>query len=441
VGIVSKNVMLRSLNLQQKLLYSCTSAGINLINTTVATWLLYFYAPPPNSGRPQYLSVSLVGVLLTIAQLWNAVIDPSIGYWSDVSRTQWGRRRPFMALGSLVTAVALLLLWTPPTAQSGLLNAIYFLLVTIAFYTGLSLVGVPYDGSLAEMATTPAEQVNLSMWKNVFGIIGVLCSAVIASVLYSRWGAIAMSVVMGAVWLASVGLSLLVLRDRILPVTQSLSFRQSIVITLQNRQFLILCVSTIVVQTAYAMLLSNLPYFVTLIVRQPEPTVGRFQGIVVVAMLIAAPMWNWLSQFYPNRRLLLVTMLGLATSSVLLAGVGVLPGVALQVQAAIALALIAPFLGGYFVLVYALMAAVVEYDEWLTQQRREAFHYSVFSLSAGIGVSLSSLVIAPIFSRYGYTVEQPLGVRVVFLAAAILVALGAVVFLGYRLGDTLSEMQ
>ncbi len=420
------------------------------MNTTVATWLLYFYAPPPNSGRPQYLSVSLVGVLLTIAQLWNAVIDPSIGYWSDVSRSQWGRRRPFMALGSLITAVALLLLWTPPTAQSGLLNAIYFLLVTIAFYTGLSLVGVPYDGSLAEMAATPAEQVNLSMWKNVFGILGVLCSAFITSVLYSRWGAvplelrralIAMSVVMGAIWLASVGLSLLVLRERILPIARSLSFRQSIVITFQNRQFLILCVSTIVVQTAYAMLLSNLPYFVTLIVRQPEPTVGGFQGIVVVAMLIAAPMWNWLSQFYPNRRLLLVAMLGLATSSVLLAGVGVLPGVALEVQAAIALALIAPFLGGYFVLVYALMAAVVEYDEWLTHQRREAFHYSVFSLSSGIGVSLSTLVIAPIFSRYGYTVEQPLGVRVVFLAAAILVALGAVVFLGYRLGDTLSEPQ
>lgn len=433
--------MLHSLSLRQKLLYSCTSAGINLINTTVATWLLYFYAPPPNSGHSQYLPVTWVGMLLTLGQLWNSGIDPFIGHWSDVSRSHWGRRRPFIGLGSLATAVMLLLLWTPPIAEPGLLNAVYFLLVTIAFYTGLSLVGVPYDGSLAEMATTPAEQVNLSMWKNVFGIVGVLCSAGISSVLYSRWGAVVMSLVIGVIWLVSVGLTLRVLHDRILPVAPTLTFRRSIFITLQNRQFLILCVSTIVVQTAYAMLLANLPYFVTLVVRQPELTVGGFQGIVVVAMLIAAPVWNGLSQFYPNRQLLLVAMLGIATSSVLLAGVGVLPGVALEVQAAIALALMGPFLGGYFVLVYALMAAVVDYDEWLTGQRREAFHYSVFSLSTGIGISLSTLVIPPIFLQYGYTVEQPMGVRVVFLAAAILVVLGAFVFLKYRLGDTLSETQ
>lgn len=125
----------------------------------------------------------------------------------------------------------------------------------------------------------------------------------------------------------------------------------------------------------------------------------------------------------------------------MLAGIGWFPEVALEVQAAIVFTLIGPFLGGYFVLVYALMAAVVDYDEWLTQQRREAFHYSIFSLSAGIGISLSTLIMPPIFSWYGYTVEHPLGVRIVFLAAALLVGLGTVVFLGYRLGDTLTETQ
>ena len=433
--------MLHSLTLPQKLLYSCTSAGINLINTTVATWLLYFYAPPPNSGHPQYLSVSLVGILLAIGHLWNAVIDPFIGHWSDGSRSHWGRRRPFIFLGSLATAVALLLLWTPPTTQPGILNTIYFLLVTIAFYTGISLVGVPYDGSLPEMATTTAEHVNLSMWKNVFGIIGVLISASVASFIYSRWGAVAMSLVIGTIWLVSVGLTLVVLREHLPSAPTSLSFRRGIFLTLQNRQFLILCVSTIVVQTAYAMLLSNLPYFVTLILRRSELMVGGFQGVVVLTMLITAPIWNWLSQFYPNRQLLRVTMLGFVLSSGLLAGVGWFPGVALEVQTAIVFTLIGPFLGGYFVLVYALMAAVVDYDEWLTQQRREAFHYSIFSFSAGLGIALSTLIMPPIFSWYGYTVENPLGVRIVFLAAALLVGLGAVVFLGYRLGDTLTETQ
>jgi GPH family glycoside/pentoside/hexuronide:cation symporter len=67
--------MRSALTLRQTLLYSCTSISINLINTTVSTWLLYYYAPPPNTGSVQYLSVAVVGTVLAIGRIWNAVID------------------------------------------------------------------------------------------------------------------------------------------------------------------------------------------------------------------------------------------------------------------------------------------------------------------------------------------------------------------------------
>jgi hypothetical protein len=35
-------------------LYSSASAGLNILGITISTWLLYFYAPPPDSGRPTY---------------------------------------------------------------------------------------------------------------------------------------------------------------------------------------------------------------------------------------------------------------------------------------------------------------------------------------------------------------------------------------------------
>jgi glycoside/pentoside/hexuronide:cation symporter, GPH family len=82
------------LNFKQKLLYSATSAGINIIFTTVSTWLLYFWAPPLDSGRTQYLDVALVGILLTAGRFWDAIIAPLIGHWSDSITTPWGRRRP-----------------------------------------------------------------------------------------------------------------------------------------------------------------------------------------------------------------------------------------------------------------------------------------------------------------------------------------------------------
>jgi Na+/melibiose symporter-like transporter len=57
------------LTMKRTLLYSSASAGLNIMAISVSTWLLYFYASPPDSGRHVYLPISLVGLLLTITSL------------------------------------------------------------------------------------------------------------------------------------------------------------------------------------------------------------------------------------------------------------------------------------------------------------------------------------------------------------------------------------
>jgi Na+/melibiose symporter-like transporter len=75
----------RKLSFGRIALYSMASAGLNILAVTIDTWLLYFYAPPPDSGRPQYLPLALIGVLLMFASIWDAAIDPFIGHWSTPS--------------------------------------------------------------------------------------------------------------------------------------------------------------------------------------------------------------------------------------------------------------------------------------------------------------------------------------------------------------------
>ena len=153
------------LSFNQKFLYSSTSAGLNIIFTTVSTWLLYFWAPPNDLARPQYLDVTLIGVLLTGGRIWDALIAPAIGHWSDSIQTPWGRRRPFLIFATPVMLVSLVLLWIPPVASYGAVNAIYFFVVTLAFYTSFHLIGIPYDSSLPEMASTASERVSLQHFR------------------------------------------------------------------------------------------------------------------------------------------------------------------------------------------------------------------------------------------------------------------------------------
>ena len=75
----------------------------------------------------------------------------------------------------------------------------------------------------------------------------------------------------------------------------------------------------------------------------------------------------------------------------------------------------------------------------LTQPRREATYYGAFALAAGVGPAFAALLLPLIFERFGYTVAQPLGVQLVFAGAGLMALLGAAVFWGYQLGDTLAE--
>ena len=429
----------RRLTLGQTLLYSAASAGLNIMSITVSTWILYFYAPPPDSGRVRYLPAALVGVLLTIGSLWDAAIDPFIGHWSDTLRSRWGRRRPFLMFATPVAALTLVLIWTPPTAGFSALNVVYFTLVTVGYFTAFSLVGIPYDGTLPEMAPDSHDRVGLSYWKNVFGIAGVLVGSLVAAPLFETIGPVAMGAVVGVVGIVTIWLTLLGLRDVERPLGEPIGALEGLRITLRNQQFIIVFVSTLFVHLAYQMLLANLPYFVTLVIGRSEADVGIFQGVLILVMAATGPLWTVWSKRTSQGRLLTISMLGMAITSALTFGVGLVPGVPAMAQGLAILIPTAAFLGGYLIVIYAMMGNVVDYDEMLTGRRREAIYYGTFSFANGLGISVGTLILPLLLEWLGYTRGNPLGVRAAFLAMALSILLGAWIFRGYRLGDTPAE--
>jgi GPH family glycoside/pentoside/hexuronide:cation symporter len=434
---MSKNAP--QLTLGRTLLYSAASAGLNIMSITVSTWILYFYAPPPDSGRVQYLPAALVGVLLTIGSVWDAAIDPFIGHWSDTLRSRWGRRRPFLMFATPLAALTLVLIWTPPTPGLSALNVAYFTLITVAYFTAFSLVGIPYDGTLPEMAPDSHARVTLSYWKNVFGIAGVLLGSLVAAPLFETIGPVAMGMAVGAVGVVTIWLTLLGLRDVERPLGEPIGAMEGLRITLRNHQFIIVFVSTLFVHLAYQMLLANLPYFVTLVIGRGEADVGIFQGVLILVMAATGPLWTVWSKRTSQRRLLTISMLGMAAASALTFAVGMVPGVPMMAQGLAILIPTATFLGGYFIVIYAMMGNVVDYDEMLTGRRREAIYYGTFSFANGLGISVGTLILPLLLEWLGYTRGNPLGVRAAFLAMAVSILVGAWIFRGYRLGDTPEE--
>jgi len=420
-------------------LYSSASAGLNILGITISTWLLYFYAPPPDSGRTTYMPAVTMGVLLLIATFWDAVIDPFIGHYSDTLRSRWGRRRPFLMFASPFILLGAILLWTPPSETNYAFNAVYFMVIILIYHTSYSLVGIPYDASMPEMAPETHARLGLSYWKGFFGIVGVLIGSLVAAPLFESIGAVAMGAVVGGVGVVTIYITLFGLRETTRPIGETMSATDGLKATFQNKQFLILFFSTISVHVAYQMVLANFPYFVTLVLKGTEGDVGIYQGVLIVFIALTGPVWTWLNRKYSQRALLNASMLLLGIIFALGFLIGALDGATITIQAYIFVALVGTALGGYLILIYAMMGNVVDYDELITNRRREAIFYGTFSFAIGLGTSVGTLILPVLLENFGYTQANPLGVRLSFPVMAAFVLIGYFIFQKYRIGDTLEE--
>ena len=103
------------------------------------------------------------------------------------------------------------------------------------------------------------------------------------------------------------------------------------------------------------------------------------------------------------------------------------------------MALIGIPMSGYMIMAYAMMGNVVDYDEMITNRRREAIYYGTFSLAANAGSAFAMLIVPFMLKIFGDTLANPFGIRLSFLIAGVFALIGTAVFLHYKLGDTPEE--
>ena len=74
------------------------------------------------------MPATLAGVIILLAECIDGFSDPVVGKLSDETRTKWGRRRPWMFIGSFPLCVFFwLLFFVPPLDVYGLF--VYYLLI------------------------------------------------------------------------------------------------------------------------------------------------------------------------------------------------------------------------------------------------------------------------------------------------------------------------
>jgi len=117
----------------------------------------------------------LLGLAQMIPRLLDAMTDPIAGYLSDKTKSRWGRRRPYILFGGIAVSITFVLLWSVPTGLSEIGIFTYYLLMSLIFYTAVTIFTIPLNALGCEMSKDYHERTNLfahgSFIGNVFALV------------------------------------------------------------------------------------------------------------------------------------------------------------------------------------------------------------------------------------------------------------------------------
>ena len=146
---------------------------------------LYFY-------QVLYIPASYVTIIMLIKQVWDTITDPVIGFLSDITRTRFGRRKPWIVTFILPTVIAYFLMWIGYVPYFNLdtqyrdeFASIYIVIILLLFSSFKTCYGQPYYALIPDISPNLKEATKVNKWVLITRSVMVLIVTTLqAEILY-----------------------------------------------------------------------------------------------------------------------------------------------------------------------------------------------------------------------------------------------------------------
>ncbi len=309
--------------------YAIGSLGTGGFSTLPGLVLVYYLTDTLG------VAAIVAGLVVTLAKVWDVIIDPVIGARSDRMLAARGSRRPAMVVGAVALPVFFLLTFAvppgTPVPAAGLWVLVAFLLTATAF----SLFQVPYIALPAELASGYDERTRLLTWRVVVLTFAILLFGAGGPALRSLGGgsdfagyflmALVAGVVIGAGMLVSAFVA-----PRVAPA-DSLPPREGVLATIRttyaagvralrdSQPFRALLLAFLLQGLATGMMLAGANYVATWVLHSEDAVTLLFLALIAPA-LIVTPLWGVIARRIGKERGFLAAsiLFGVAALSMLL---------------------------------------------------------------------------------------------------------------------------
>ncbi|GAK56535.1 major facilitator superfamily MFS_1 [Candidatus Vecturithrix granuli] len=395
------------ISMSKKLAYAAPAFALAVVGIPIYVYLPKFYSDVVG------VNIAIIGSVLLGVRIFDAITDPLLGFLSDKTHSRFGRRRPYIAIGSIFLAIAIYLLFNPPDAST-LIVTVWFTAGIFSLFLFWTIVVVPYESLGPEISMDYHERTTLFGLRDGLLIAGTLAAAsspAIIAVVFKLasdpagerakffWISVlyAPLVIVGSWWCVAA----IQERPRT-EVTSGDGLLTGLRHVIRNKPFMILLISYTISAVGNNLPATLILYYVEYVLQSSRA--DFFLLLYFVTGILFLPGWITLSR-HVGKKMAWLSSMALNTGAFI--GVFFLgPGDAAMYGVLVFLSGIG--FGATVAIPSAIQADVIDYDELLSGERREGQYIGLWSISKKIAAALGVGIALSILGLVGYApnVEQ-----------------------------------
>ncbi len=259
--------------------------------------------------------LAYLGIAIAVARAFDAITDPVMGWLSDRTRTRWGRRRPYLAIGAPLCALAFWALFSPPAHLSGTQAVAWFAATFALYYLFHTVYMIPHFALGPELTLDYHERSTLYGVREACLVLGTVCAALVPGFLTAQLGdereALSLfAAIFGGLLVVLYGWLVVRVRERpefarrepnpLVPGVRR---------ALRNRPFVILLGSSLAGAVPGVLAGTLIPFFNAYVIQPDDPVrwLSIFLATYFGSAFVTLPLWVWAARRYGKRPLWLLS--------------------------------------------------------------------------------------------------------------------------------------
>jgi Na+/melibiose symporter-like transporter len=428
------------------LAYSLPALGAGYMNPTMNMVVMKF------STDVLLIAPAIMGLIFSISRVVDAIIDPIVGYLSDITRSRIGRRRTWVLVSALPLAGSFYMVFSPPTALGGAGLIVWMATAVAGFYVSLTLFAIPHYAWGAELATDYHDRSRLFGFRQAMTAAGSILALLGLQAMLTaedKGTAYVREVLSSAALIAAVCTAILIIALTSLLAERSSGRRcarpQSPIRSLRevskNPHARLLFLVYFIENMGFGAVAALTLYLTRYVIERPD-----MGGLVALAYFIPAAalvtVWIPIARRIGKRKLWLISMVVTALS---LGSTVVLPFVSNDVGLVIlitAVAFAGAAAGCGAMMAPAILGDVVDHDDHQTGMRKDGTYFAALTFTQKSAYGIMLMTAGFVLQGVGFepNVDQPLAVQFAMVVLFGLVPLvcylfGAAVFTRFSLNE------